>query len=174
MAEEPSTRVKSLSNYGVLAAWFTARACLQWVVRGELIGLIRVRPLKVGEDTLTGIAELTNIVAAAGANEVAGVLVLWWAVSAAMYPEFIFRGPTDGPAGAGSSRAGVVPGTGAAGVSTPPGGRIRRVPMCVSGTFALAASISFGVLQHSFVPYAGVSGATSRRPVSASNVMAWT
>jgi hypothetical protein len=40
------------------------------LLRGELVGLIRVRPLKVGEDALTGIAELANIAAAAGADEV--------------------------------------------------------------------------------------------------------
>ncbi|MCZ0999635.1 hypothetical protein O1M63_18450 [Streptomyces mirabilis] len=38
-----------------------------------------------------------------------------------------------------------------------------------AGTVVLAASISFGALQRSFVPYAGASGTTSRRPVSASN-----
>jgi hypothetical protein len=37
-------------------------------LRGELVGLIWVRPLKVGQDTLAGIAELANI---AGADEVA-------------------------------------------------------------------------------------------------------
>jgi hypothetical protein len=44
------------------------------LVRGELVGLIWVRLLKVGEDALTGIAELANIAAAAGADEV----VLAW------------------------------------------------------------------------------------------------
>ncbi|WP_189326525.1 hypothetical protein [Streptomyces flaveus] len=41
------------------------------------------------------------------------------------------------------------------------------------GTFS-AAAISCGALQRSFVPYADASGATSRRPVSASNATAWT
>ncbi|MEU8783778.1 hypothetical protein [Streptomyces sp. NPDC048637] len=36
------------------------------LVRGELVGLIGVRPLKAGEGALTGIAELANIAAAAG------------------------------------------------------------------------------------------------------------
>ncbi|UGY90780.1 hypothetical protein [Streptomyces gobiensis] len=44
------------------------------LVRGELVGLVWVRPLRVGEDALTGIAELANIAAAAGADEV----VLAW------------------------------------------------------------------------------------------------
>ncbi|MFD6913550.1 hypothetical protein [Streptomyces virginiae] len=41
---------------------------------GELVGLIWVRPLHVGQDALAGIAELANIAAAAGADEV----VLAW------------------------------------------------------------------------------------------------
>ncbi|SCD33241.1 hypothetical protein GA0115234_100453 [Streptomyces sp. DvalAA-43] len=44
------------------------------LVRGEPVGLIRVRPIKVGEDALAGIAELANIAVAAGADEV----VLAW------------------------------------------------------------------------------------------------
>ncbi|MFE5862156.1 hypothetical protein ACFQ77_16610 [Streptomyces virginiae] len=43
-------------------------------MRGELVGLIWVRPLNVGQDALAGIAELANIAAAAGADEV----VLAW------------------------------------------------------------------------------------------------
>ncbi|CAL9612584.1 hypothetical protein SUDANB58_05668 [Streptomyces sp. enrichment culture] len=46
------------------------------LARGELVGLvglIRVRPLTVGQDALTGIVELANV-AAAGADEV----VLTW------------------------------------------------------------------------------------------------
>ncbi|OKJ26533.1 hypothetical protein AMK22_31245 [Streptomyces sp. CB01580] len=46
--------------------------------------------------------------------------------------------------------------------------------MFAPGTCVLAASISFGVLQRSLVPYAGVSGAMSRRPVSAPNFTACT
>ncbi|WP_223734760.1 hypothetical protein [Streptomyces purpurogeneiscleroticus] len=44
------------------------------LLHGELVGMVWVRPLKVGEDALTGIAELANIAAAAGADEV----VLAW------------------------------------------------------------------------------------------------
>ncbi|WP_332888261.1 hypothetical protein [Streptomyces carminius] len=42
------------------------------------------------------------------------------------------------------------------------------------GARSLAAAISVGALQRSFVPYAGASGAASRRPVSASKPAAWT
>ncbi|WP_258056180.1 hypothetical protein [Streptomyces sp. Ru62] len=45
------------------------------LVRGELVGMIWARPLKVGQDALTGIAELSNVAAAARADEV----VLAWA-----------------------------------------------------------------------------------------------
>ncbi|MFJ8164185.1 hypothetical protein ACIRBY_25120 [Streptomyces sp. NPDC096136] len=45
------------------------RPVMMPLVRGELVGLIWVRPLKVGKDALTGIAELANIAAAAGADE---------------------------------------------------------------------------------------------------------
>ncbi|WP_405842463.1 hypothetical protein OG528_29280 [Streptomyces platensis] len=44
------------------------------LVRSELVGVIWLRPIKVGEDALTGIAELANIAAAADADEV----VLAW------------------------------------------------------------------------------------------------
>ncbi|MFF2937835.1 hypothetical protein [Streptomyces mirabilis] len=50
------------------------RPVMMPLVRGELVGLIWVRPLKVGQDALAGIAELANIAAAAGADEV----VLAW------------------------------------------------------------------------------------------------
>ncbi|MEV8057153.1 hypothetical protein AB0P37_11640 [Streptomyces antimycoticus] len=50
------------------------RPVIMPLVRGELVGLIWVRPLKVGQDALTGIAELANIAAAAGADE---VLLAW-------------------------------------------------------------------------------------------------
>ncbi|MGD3108914.1 hypothetical protein [Streptomyces sp. YGL11-2] len=42
------------------------------------------------------------------------------------------------------------------------------------GTLAVAVVINFVALQRSFVPYAGASGMTSSRPVSASNATAWT
>ncbi|MFG2858127.1 hypothetical protein ACGFZ9_47455 [Streptomyces mirabilis] len=63
--------------------------------------------------------------------------------------------------GAGSAAAGSV--------CREAGARTCRARTFASGTFSLAAAISFGALQRSFVPYAGASGATSRRPVSASN-----
>ncbi|WP_033329770.1 hypothetical protein [Streptomyces yerevanensis] len=50
------------------------RPVIMPLVRGELVGLIWVRPLKAGEDALTGIAALSNIAAAAGADEI----VLAW------------------------------------------------------------------------------------------------
>ncbi|MFB7596797.1 hypothetical protein [Streptomyces sp. NPDC056160] len=46
------------------------RPVMMPMVRGELVGLVWVRPLKVGQDALAGIAELANIAAAAGADEV--------------------------------------------------------------------------------------------------------
>ncbi|SES31846.1 hypothetical protein SAMN04487983_104256 [Streptomyces sp. yr375] len=50
------------------------RPLIMPLVRGELVGMIWVRPIKVGQDALTGIAELSNIAAAARADEV----VLVW------------------------------------------------------------------------------------------------
>lgn len=50
------------------------RPVIMPLVRGELVGLIWVRPIEPGDDALNGIAELSNIAAAAGADEV----VLAW------------------------------------------------------------------------------------------------
>jgi hypothetical protein len=50
------------------------RPVIMPLVRGELVGLVWLRPVRVGEDALTGIAGLSNIAAAAGADEV----VLAW------------------------------------------------------------------------------------------------
>lgn len=50
------------------------RPLIMPLVRGELVGMIWARPTKSGHDALTGIAELANIAAAAGADEV----VLAW------------------------------------------------------------------------------------------------
>ncbi|MDX3456547.1 hypothetical protein PV396_32140 [Streptomyces sp. ME02-8801-2C] len=50
------------------------RPVIMPLVRGELVGLIRLRPVETGKDALTGIAQLSNIAAAAGADEV----VLAW------------------------------------------------------------------------------------------------
>jgi len=50
------------------------RPLIMPLVGGELVGMIWARPLKIGEDALTGIAQLSNIAAAARADEV----VLAW------------------------------------------------------------------------------------------------
>ncbi|MEU9189018.1 hypothetical protein AB0D14_31655 [Streptomyces sp. NPDC048484] len=50
------------------------RPVIMPLVRGELVGLIWLRPTKGGEDALTAIVELSNVAAAAGADEV----VLAW------------------------------------------------------------------------------------------------
>ncbi|MFJ7966591.1 hypothetical protein [Streptomyces sp. NPDC096324] len=50
------------------------RPVIMPLVRGELVGLVWVRPTEPGADALTGIAALSNIAAAAGADEV----VLAW------------------------------------------------------------------------------------------------
>ncbi|MFF3405004.1 hypothetical protein ACFYW8_02030 [Streptomyces sp. NPDC002742] len=50
------------------------RPVIMPLVRGELVGLIWVRPTKPGADALTGIAALSNIAAAACADEI----VLAW------------------------------------------------------------------------------------------------
>ncbi|WP_406409131.1 hypothetical protein [Streptomyces sp. NBC_01643] len=63
---------------GVVKSAYTAalgegsvpRPLMMPLVRGKLVGMIWVRPLRVGQDALTGIAELANIAAAAGADEV--------------------------------------------------------------------------------------------------------
>lgn len=57
-----------------LASGTVPRPVTMPLVRGELVGLVWVRPLHIGQDALTGIAELANIAAAAGADEV----VLAW------------------------------------------------------------------------------------------------
>jgi hypothetical protein len=57
-----------------LAEGVVPRPVIMPLVRGELVGLIWARPLYVGEDALKGIAELSNIASAAGADEV----VLAW------------------------------------------------------------------------------------------------
>lgn len=50
------------------------RPLIMPLVRGELVGMIWARPIEVGQDALTGIAQLSNIAAAARADEV----VLAW------------------------------------------------------------------------------------------------
>lgn len=65
--------MKSAYSAG-LAEGAVPRPVIMPLVRGELVGLIWVRPTEPGKDALTGIAELANIAAAAGADEV----VLAW------------------------------------------------------------------------------------------------
>lgn len=57
-----------------LAEGEVPRPLIMPLVRGELVGMIWARPLKVGQDALTGIVELANIASAADADEV----VLVW------------------------------------------------------------------------------------------------
>ncbi|MCX4902908.1 hypothetical protein [Streptomyces sp. NBC_00878] len=70
------TLVESMKNAytGGLGEGAVPRPVIMPLVRGELVGLIRVRPTSVGRDAQTGIAQLSNIAAAAGADEV----VLVW------------------------------------------------------------------------------------------------
>ncbi|MFI1408662.1 hypothetical protein ACH4Y0_01795 [Streptomyces sp. NPDC020707] len=57
-----------------LAQGSAPRPVIMPLVRGELVGLIRLRPAEVGQDAVTAIVELSNVAAAAGADEV----VLAW------------------------------------------------------------------------------------------------
>ncbi|WP_405776377.1 hypothetical protein [Streptomyces sp. NBC_01538] len=57
-----------------LAEGAVPRPVIMPLVRGELVGLIWLRDVETGKDALTGIAQLSNIAAAAGADEV----VLAW------------------------------------------------------------------------------------------------
>jgi hypothetical protein len=50
------------------------RPVIMPLVRGELVGLVRLRPTKGGQDAMSAIVELSNVAAAAGADEV----VLAW------------------------------------------------------------------------------------------------
>ncbi|MDQ0904635.1 hypothetical protein QFZ22_000620 [Streptomyces canus] len=66
------------------------RPLIMPLVRGELVGMIWVRPLKVGQDALTGIAELSNIAAAARADE---VVLVWETHDVATACELPIVGP---------------------------------------------------------------------------------
>ncbi|MFI0242275.1 hypothetical protein [Streptomyces sp. NPDC016845] len=77
---------------------------------------------------------------------------------------------TAGKAGAAGTKAAAVVGP----VFTGAGAKTCRAQTFAPGTLSTAAAISFGALQRSFVPTAGASGKTSRRPVSASNAAACT
>jgi hypothetical protein len=60
------------------------------LVRGELVGMIGVRPTTAGQDALTGIAELANVAAAAGADE---VVLVWETHDVATACELPVTGP---------------------------------------------------------------------------------
>lgn len=66
------------------------RPLMMPLLRGELVGLIWVRPLKVGQDALARIAELANVAAAAGADE---VVLAWEAHDVATACELPIVGP---------------------------------------------------------------------------------
>ncbi|MGW0834170.1 hypothetical protein [Streptomyces prunicolor] len=66
------------------------RPVIMPLVRGELVGLIWLRPVKSGEDALTAIASLSNIAAAANADE---IVLAWETRDVATTCEL----PADGP-----------------------------------------------------------------------------
>ncbi|MFJ6893404.1 hypothetical protein [Streptomyces hokutonensis] len=66
------------------------RPVIMPLVRGELVGLIWLRPVKPGRDALTAIASLSNIAAAAGADE---IVLAWETHDVATVCEL----PVDGP-----------------------------------------------------------------------------
>ena len=66
------------------------RPVIMPLVRGELVGLIWLRPVKSGEDALTAIASLSNIAAAANADE---IVLAWETQDVATTCEL----PADGP-----------------------------------------------------------------------------
>jgi hypothetical protein len=57
-----------------LAQGGVPRPVIMPLVRGELVGLVRLRPTKGGQDAMSAIVELSNVASAAGADEV----VLAW------------------------------------------------------------------------------------------------
>ena len=67
------------------------RPVIMPLVRGELVGLIWLRPVEPGRDALTAIASLSNIAAAAGADE---IVLAWETQDVATVGEL----PVDGPA----------------------------------------------------------------------------
>lgn len=66
------------------------RPVIMPLVRGELVGLIRLRPVETGKDALTGIAQLSNIAAAAGADE---IVLAWETQDVAASCELPVAGP---------------------------------------------------------------------------------
>ncbi|MEU9413070.1 hypothetical protein AB0E08_46260 [Streptomyces sp. NPDC048281] len=81
--------VKSAYTAG-LGEGTVPRPLIMPLVRGELVGMIWARPLKVGQDALAGIAELSNIAAAARADE---VVLAWEAHDVATACELPLVGP---------------------------------------------------------------------------------
>ena len=67
------------------------RPVIMPLVRGELVGLVWVRPTEPGADALTGIAALSNIAAAAGADE---VVLAWETQEVATACELPVSGPS--------------------------------------------------------------------------------
>ncbi|MEY2243885.1 hypothetical protein [Streptomyces sp. BF23-18] len=67
------------------------RPVIMPLVRGELVGLVWVRPTEPGADALTGIAALSNIAAAAGADE---VVLAWETQEVAVACELPVAGPS--------------------------------------------------------------------------------
>ncbi|MFJ3671472.1 hypothetical protein ACIPSE_33920 [Streptomyces sp. NPDC090106] len=74
-----------------LAEGTVPRPLIMPLVGGELVGMVWARPLKSGQDALTGIAELSNIAAAAGADE---VVLVWETHDTATVCETPAVGPT--------------------------------------------------------------------------------
>ena len=67
------------------------RPAIMPLVRGEVVGLIRVGATSSGQDPLTGIAQLSNIAAAAGADE---VVLAWETHEVATACQLPVSGPT--------------------------------------------------------------------------------
>ncbi|WP_327397951.1 hypothetical protein [Streptomyces phaeochromogenes] len=86
------TLVESMKNAYTagLSEGAVPRPVIMPLVRGELVGLIRVRPTSAGRDAQTGIAQLSNIAAAAGADE---VVLVWETHDVATACELPVTGP---------------------------------------------------------------------------------
>ncbi|WP_406450612.1 hypothetical protein OH768_05505 [Streptomyces sp. NBC_01622] len=67
------------------------RPVIMPLVRGELVGLIWLRPVEPGRDALTAIASLSNIAAAAGADE---IVLAWETHNVATVCELPVEGPS--------------------------------------------------------------------------------
>ncbi|MEU3221093.1 hypothetical protein [Streptomyces sp. NPDC006971] len=129
------------------------RPVMMPLVRGELVGLIWVRSLMVGQDALTGIAELANIAAAAGADK---VVLAWETHDVATACELPIVGPAPclnmvlAPPRAGTSctsspTSSSCPAAPRAGRRSPPtGGRpLRRSPAGTGAADQAAVNFAF-------------------------------